>query len=108
MSYSSLLHQSISTRRDKLYKERGLDIEQWIDLVTEAKSLKKEISKIAADYDESKREREEEEEEQERNAREPGKSREENIHDIAKDGDKEGLSKKQKESAKDVNSVADL
>jgi hypothetical protein len=41
----------VSTRREALYKTRGLDIERWVDLVSEAKSLKREINSIAKDYD---------------------------------------------------------
>lgn len=54
MSYSSVLDRSISTRRQALYKTRGFDIERWLDLVTEAKTLRKEISKIAEDYDDNR------------------------------------------------------
>lgn len=57
MSYSSVLDRSISARREALYKSRGLDIERWVDLVGEAKALKREIGEIAKDYDESRRAR---------------------------------------------------
>lgn len=50
VSYSSLLKQSVSTRRAKLYESKGLDVDLWADLVTEEKQLKREIHKIAADY----------------------------------------------------------
>ncbi|EKM57254.1 uncharacterized protein PHACADRAFT_93166, partial [Phanerochaete carnosa HHB-10118-sp] len=52
VSYSSAFDRSVSTRRQALYKARGLDIDRWADLITEAKSLRKEIRKIAEDYDE--------------------------------------------------------
>ncbi|KAF5384962.1 hypothetical protein D9615_001168 [Tricholomella constricta] len=52
VSYSSVLNRSISTRREALYKSRGLDIEQWMDLMAEARSLRKEILRIAEEYDE--------------------------------------------------------
>lgn len=42
----------MSARRQALYKARGFDIDRWADLIAEAKSLRKEISKIAEDYDE--------------------------------------------------------
>lgn len=45
-----MLHNSISTRREALYKARELDIEQWVELNNERKSLKKEIGHIAEDY----------------------------------------------------------
>ncbi|KAG8717399.1 hypothetical protein FRC08_007558 [Ceratobasidium sp. 394] len=50
VSYSSLLKQSVSTRRAKLYESKGLDVDLWADLVTEEKQLRKEIYKIADDY----------------------------------------------------------
>jgi len=40
-------------RRRGLYNSRGFDIEKWVDLQTDAKNLRREISKIAQDYDES-------------------------------------------------------
>ncbi|WVR07276.1 hypothetical protein IAU60_004317 [Kwoniella sp. DSM 27419] len=51
VSYSSLLDLSISARQRKLYGEAGLDIERWTEMVAEAKTLRREISRIAADYD---------------------------------------------------------
>ncbi|CAE6399409.1 unnamed protein product [Rhizoctonia solani] len=50
VSYSSLLRQSISARRAKLYKSHGFDLDLWEDLVTEEKKLKREIHKIANNY----------------------------------------------------------
>ncbi|KAF8688128.1 Mitochondrial calcium uniporter, partial [Rhizoctonia solani] len=50
VSYSSLLKQSVSTRRARLYESKGLDLDLWADLVTEEKQLKREIHKIADDY----------------------------------------------------------
>ncbi|KDQ32598.1 hypothetical protein PLEOSDRAFT_21524 [Pleurotus ostreatus PC15] len=61
VSYSSILSRSISTRREALYKSRGLDIERYVDLIAEEKAIKREISKIAEDYDEVRSERREEE-----------------------------------------------
>ncbi|CCM06176.1 uncharacterized protein FIBRA_08418 [Fibroporia radiculosa] len=52
VSYSSVLQRSVSARRDALYKSRGLDIDQWLDLVSEARAVRKEIGTIAEDYDE--------------------------------------------------------
>lgn len=51
MSYTSVLARSISSRREALYKARGLDIEHWMDLVSERKVLRAEIGKIARDYE---------------------------------------------------------
>ncbi|KAH9944885.1 hypothetical protein B0H21DRAFT_435380 [Amylocystis lapponica] len=65
VSYSSVLQRSISARRDALYKAHGLDIERWQELVSEAKGLRKEIGKIAEDYDERPwKEREEQQQQQ--------------------------------------------
>ncbi|CAE6445223.1 unnamed protein product [Rhizoctonia solani] len=50
VSYSSLLKQSISTRRMRLYESKGFDLDLWADLVSEEKQLKREIHKIADDY----------------------------------------------------------
>ncbi|KZT08197.1 uncharacterized protein LAESUDRAFT_697734 [Laetiporus sulphureus 93-53] len=62
VSYSSVLQRSVSTRREALYEARGFDIEQWLELVGEAKALRKEIDKIAEDYDERLHQEKQEEE----------------------------------------------
>mgnify|MGYP007124449259 CR=1 FL=1 len=54
VSYSSVLAQSISNRRNNLYKARGFDVERWADLTAERKALRKEIGRIAEDYEEIK------------------------------------------------------
>lgn len=46
-----MLDQSISTRREALYAQRGFDIERWLELVAEARALRREIATIAQDYD---------------------------------------------------------
>jgi hypothetical protein len=61
VSYTSVLDRSISARHEALYKARGLDIELWVDLVADQKSLKAEIKRIAEDYDDGERERMDEE-----------------------------------------------
>ncbi|KAJ7707237.1 DUF607-domain-containing protein [Mycena metata] len=65
VSYSSVLDRSISARRETLYKNRGFDIERWMDLVTEAKALRSEIRRISEDYRDPASEEEEEEERKE-------------------------------------------
>jgi calcium uniporter protein, mitochondrial len=66
VSYSSVLHRSISTRRQALYKSHGFDIDRWADLISEEKTVRKEISKIAEDYDERRwKERDEQRENEE-------------------------------------------
>lgn len=54
VSYSSVLDRSISSRRQALYKAHGFDIERWLELMGETKTLRKDIGKIAEDYDERK------------------------------------------------------
>ncbi len=51
MSYSSVLDQSVSSRREALYKAKGLDIDKWVELIGERKQLNREIGRIAEDYD---------------------------------------------------------
>lgn len=69
MSYSSVLHRSVSTRRQALYKSHGFDVERWADLINEEKALRKEISKIAEDYDQHRgKEQDEDREQQEAQA----------------------------------------
>ncbi|KAJ7700320.1 hypothetical protein B0H17DRAFT_1128742 [Mycena rosella] len=49
--YSSVPDRSIPARRETLYKARGLDIECWLDLVTEGRSLRREIRRISENYE---------------------------------------------------------
>lgn len=51
VSYSSILNQSLSTRRRRLYESKGLDIERWAEVLTETKAINKEIEKIREDYE---------------------------------------------------------
>ncbi|KAK4684650.1 hypothetical protein P7C73_g5521, partial [Tremellales sp. Uapishka_1] len=68
VSYSSFLDLSVSSRQKALYVKHGLDVEKWTEMgtadpcrplmywltattVSEAKTLRREISRIAADYD---------------------------------------------------------
>ncbi|KAJ7624492.1 DUF607-domain-containing protein [Roridomyces roridus] len=46
VSYSSVLDRSIDSRRETLYKARGFDIEQWLDLSSEARRLRSEIRRV--------------------------------------------------------------
>ncbi|KAJ7704579.1 hypothetical protein B0H17DRAFT_1039985 [Mycena rosella] len=65
VSYSSVLDRSISARRETLYKARGFDIERWLDLVTEGRSLRREIRRISEDYEHHERSSGEDEDEDE-------------------------------------------
>lgn len=60
VSYSSVLHRSVSARRQALYKTKGLDIDRWADLVHERRALLKEIGRIKDDYEHGKTEQEKE------------------------------------------------
>ena len=51
VSYSSLLDLSITARQRALYDKHGLNIEKWTESVAEAKTLRREIARIAKDYD---------------------------------------------------------
>ncbi|KAJ7644660.1 hypothetical protein FB45DRAFT_898414 [Roridomyces roridus] len=50
VSYSSVLDRSIDSRRETLYKARGFDIEQWLDLSSEARRLRGEIRRVEGEY----------------------------------------------------------
>ncbi len=50
VSYASVIHTAASIRQQRLYRQEGFDIEQWRDLVEEGKSVRKEIQRIASEY----------------------------------------------------------
>ncbi|KAG7095983.1 hypothetical protein E1B28_006666 [Marasmius oreades] len=68
VSYSSVLHRSVSARRQALYKTKGLDIDRWEDLVHERKALLREIGRIKEDYDHGKSQQEKETEKESRDS----------------------------------------
>jgi hypothetical protein len=82
VSYTSILDRSVSARREALYKARGLDIEMWVDLVSDQRSLKREIKRISEDYDDREREREDE-----ARRKEAKKAERENIKEEGKEED---------------------
>ncbi|OBZ76838.1 Calcium uniporter protein 5, mitochondrial [Grifola frondosa] len=90
-----VLHHSISARREALYKERGLDIERWMDLVSEGKSVRGEIGRIAEDYDET-RWSDQDREEKEKEKRERGSEEPEDVEDEPGDAD-DGVKEREKE-----------
>lgn len=51
VSYRALLHMTVNSRQMKLYTERGFDIERWEELISDARSLRREIRNIADQYD---------------------------------------------------------
>ncbi|EIW79577.1 hypothetical protein CONPUDRAFT_166324 [Coniophora puteana RWD-64-598 SS2] len=90
VSYSSVLDSSVTARQNMLYKSKAFDIEKWDDLNAQARSLRKEISAIAEDYDERKKHEEAEVEEVETDSEGAAKpSSEKTRGSTSKDG-KEG------------------
>ncbi|KZV75038.1 hypothetical protein PENSPDRAFT_647563 [Peniophora sp. CONT] len=57
VSYTSVLDSSIHNRRNALYESRGFDIERWNELLSEERMIRREISDIARDYDNSQKDR---------------------------------------------------
>mgnify|MGYP003307977837 CR=1 FL=1 len=51
VSYRSALNITVSRRQNQLYTSRGFDIARWEALVEEANALRKEIKKVADEYD---------------------------------------------------------
>ena len=51
VSYRSALNITVSRRQNQLYTSRGFDIARWETLVEEANALRKEIKKVAEEYD---------------------------------------------------------
>lgn len=51
VSYRALLHMTVNSRQMKLYTERGFDIDRWEELISDARSLRREIRNIADQYD---------------------------------------------------------
>ncbi|CUS13306.1 unnamed protein product [Tuber aestivum] len=47
----SVLHNAVSRRQKRLYREGGFDADKWEELVVEGKGLRREIGAIAEDYD---------------------------------------------------------
>ena len=50
VSYRSLLTDTTSRRQQKLYDERGLDLERYNELIEDAKGYRKAVKTIAEDY----------------------------------------------------------
>lgn len=98
VSYSSVLNRSVSARREALYKQRGLDIDRWLDLIAEAKSIKKEISRIAEDYEDSDKDKNQDGEDDDKAEERARTRKEENLPEPdPTEGEKE---EKKKDSSK--------
>ncbi len=50
VSYRAALNLTINRRQNKLYQQRGLDLERWESLIEEAKLVRKEIRAVADEY----------------------------------------------------------
>lgn len=51
VSYRAVLNETTSRRQQKLYIEKGFNIERYQELIEEVKDLRKTIKKVAEDYD---------------------------------------------------------
>lgn len=51
ISYRSALDFTINARQKKLYQLKGVDLQQWENLIYEGNSLRREIKTISAEYD---------------------------------------------------------
>lgn len=93
MSYSSVLSSSILSRRQALYRSRGFEIQRWSDLTDERRALRREIQRIAVDYDvgwkegDSIKEIEETEKDDEEDEEEEKDEAEENLKRETKNGE---------------------
>ncbi|KAI9884664.1 MAG: hypothetical protein M1823_003547 [Watsoniomyces obsoletus] len=50
VSYRAALNLTVNRRQNKLYQQRGLDLERWETLLEEAKLIRKEIRAVADEY----------------------------------------------------------
>lgn len=51
VSYRAVLNETTSRRQQKLYIEKGFNIERYQELIEEVKDLRRTIKKVAEDYD---------------------------------------------------------
>ncbi|PWZ00815.1 4-hydroxybenzoate polyprenyl transferase [Testicularia cyperi] len=51
VSYRAVLNETTSRRQQKLYIEKGFNIERYQELIEDVKDLRKTIKKVAEDYD---------------------------------------------------------
>ncbi|TKY86602.1 hypothetical protein EX895_004241 [Sporisorium graminicola] len=51
VSYRAVLNETTSRRQQRLYIEKGFNIERYQELIEEVKDLRKAIKKVAEDYD---------------------------------------------------------
>ena len=51
VSYRSAMNFTISRRQQQLYTDRGFDLRKWEALIEDANSLRREVKKVASEYD---------------------------------------------------------
>ncbi|ETS62684.1 hypothetical protein PaG_02419 [Moesziomyces aphidis] len=51
VSYRAVLNETTSRRQQKLYVEKGFNVERYQELIEDVKDLRKTIKKVAEDYD---------------------------------------------------------
>jgi 4-hydroxybenzoate polyprenyltransferase len=51
VSYRAVLTETTSRRQQRLYVEKGFNVDRYEDLIEECKELRKQIRKVAEDYD---------------------------------------------------------
>jgi calcium uniporter protein, mitochondrial len=87
VSYRSALNLTISRRQNKLYQQKGFDIQRWEALIEEGNALRREIKAVASEYDVDWDEREDEQD------KEVTKALKKDRDDNKKDSDKKSKSK---------------
>lgn len=50
VSYRAVLNETVSRRQQRLYQRHGLDIDQYQELINQAKSLRRTVKMIASEY----------------------------------------------------------
>lgn len=51
VSYRAVLNETTSRRQQRLYNQHGLDVDQYQELIQQAKGLRRTIKLIASEYD---------------------------------------------------------
>lgn len=94
VSYRAALNLTVSRRQNKLYQDRGFDIQKWEALIEEANALRKDIKNVADEYDVDWDERSDEKTEAVHDVlkeeREKAKKRDDDDDDDSTDGEDEG------------------
>jgi calcium uniporter protein, mitochondrial len=51
VSYRQALNITVSSRQNKLYQEKGFNVQEWESLLEDANAIRREIKAVAAEYD---------------------------------------------------------